>query len=65
MAAAGDLKCVGYACANGGTYGTTGLYLVSSKTLCLDCAIKILGLEEEPPAERYAILKNFELPAGG
>jgi hypothetical protein len=64
MAAGGDQKCVGFDCANGGTYGTTGGYLVSNRTLCLDCAIKILGIGDEPPSERYAILKNFELPAG-
>ena len=64
MAASGDFNCVGFACANGGTYGTTGGYLVSNRSLCLDCAIKILGIEGEPPAERYAILRNFEMPAG-
>jgi cystathionine beta-lyase family protein involved in aluminum resistance len=65
MAATGDYKCVGFACANGGTYGTTGGYLIGNKPVCLDCAIKILGIGDEPLAERYAILKNFELPAGG
>jgi hypothetical protein len=65
MAATGDYKCVGFACANGGTYGTTGGYRVSNKSLCLDCAVKILGIGDEPPTLRRDILKNFELPAGG
>ncbi len=53
-AAWGDRRCDGYAagCGSGGTYGTTAMYIVQGRHVCRECAVKMLGLENESPAER-------------
>jgi hypothetical protein len=61
IAAAGDLKCVGGDCFEGGTWGTTAAYNVESRNLCRSCAVKQLGIESLPGSEQNKILKNFEL----
>lgn len=61
VAAAGDLKCVGGDCIQGGTYGTTAAYNVESRNLCRSCAVKRLGIESLPGSEQNKILRNFEL----
>jgi hypothetical protein len=52
LAAAGDLKCEGFSggCQNGGDRGTTGMYGVTGRTVCTNCAVKMLGIENEPAA---------------
>jgi RHS repeat-associated protein len=64
LVAAGDLPCQGFSggCQNGGTYGTTGMYIVSGRVLCVECAVKMLGIEGLPAAEKTQILRNFLLP---
>jgi hypothetical protein len=61
IAAAGDLKCLGI-CASGGDYGTTAAYRVGNTPLCRKCAVKRLGVEDEPGGEQNKTLKNFEIP---
>jgi hypothetical protein len=60
IAAAGDLKCLGI-CANGGDYGTTAAYRVGNTPLCRKCAVKRLGIEDEPGGEQNRTLKSFEI----
>ncbi len=60
-AAAGDLKCVGGACKSGGSWGATGMYQVEGKTLCRSCAIKQLGIGNEPAQELMKTLKDYLL----
>ncbi|MGA8078704.1 MAG: hypothetical protein WB868_15135, partial [Xanthobacteraceae bacterium] len=54
LAASGGLRCDGFSagCQNGGSYGTTAMYNVFGRNLCMDCAVKVLGLENEPPSEK-------------
>jgi hypothetical protein len=58
-AASGDLKCVGGDCQSGGDQGTTGMYSVGRATLCRKCAIKRLGMENEPAEEIRKALERF------
>jgi RHS repeat-associated protein len=64
LAAAGDLQCQGFSsgCQNGGSSGTTAMYGISGRNLCPDCAVKMLGIEDEPAAEKVIILRPFLLP---
>ena len=65
LAAAGDLKYQGFAggCANGGSSGSTGMYQITGRILCLSCAIKILGIGSFKAAGRLEILEPFTLGA--
>jgi hypothetical protein len=62
IAAAGDLRCVGGSCASGGDYGATAAYRVNNTPLCRKCAVRRLGIEDEPSNEQYETLRNFEMP---
>jgi len=64
LAAAGDLKCEGFSagCQNRGSWGSTATYGISGRKLCYDCAVKILGIGDEPAGEKSIILKPFLLP---
>jgi RHS repeat-associated protein len=64
LAAAGDLRCQGFSggCQSGGSFGTTAMYGVSGRNLCAACAVKILGIENEPASEKVIILRPFLLP---
>jgi hypothetical protein len=62
IAARGDLRCSGRDCASGGDYGATAAYRVNNTPLCLKCAVKRLGIEDEPSNEQYKTLQRFELP---
>jgi RHS repeat-associated protein len=44
------LECQGFpaGCQSGGSYGTSGMYNIGGRTLCRDCAIKLLGLQGLP-----------------
>ncbi|WP_043289336.1 RHS repeat-associated core domain-containing protein, partial [Paraburkholderia oxyphila] len=61
VAAAGDLKCQGFSagCQNGGSYGSTGAYKVNGLILCTSCAVKMLGVENESPAEKAITLELY------
>lgn len=59
-AAAGDLPCKGY-CAEGGTRGTTGAYILGGRPVCRNCAVKLLGIGNEPSSEQNKTLRRFEL----
>ncbi|WP_428671164.1 hypothetical protein [Reyranella sp.] len=63
FAAAGDLKCEGFSagCQNRGSWGTTATYGISGRKLCYDCAVKILGIGDEPAGEKSNILQPFLL----
>jgi hypothetical protein len=54
--AAGDLKCVGGSCKSGGSWGSTGMYGINGRPLCRSCAVKELGIANEPAAEQILIL---------
>jgi hypothetical protein len=58
-AAAGDLKCVGGACKSGGSWGTTGMYRIEGKNLCRNCAIKQLGIGNDPAQELMKSLEKY------
>jgi hypothetical protein len=57
VAAAGDLKCEGGDCGQGGSWGTTGMYEVAGKILCENCAAKAKRAEDLPSDERVRILR--------
>jgi hypothetical protein len=59
-AASGDRKCQGY-CADGGDWGTTGAYEIRRRIYCKKCAVKKLGIEDEPGDEQNRTLKWYEL----
>lgn len=52
--AAGGRACEGFSggCQSGGSYGSSALYSVLGRNLCMDCAVKTLGLENEPAATK-------------
>jgi hypothetical protein len=53
------ISCQGPTCSQGGSFGTTGMYIVSGRTLCRDCAVKFLGIQDLPATEQTKILRNF------
>ena len=53
------ISCEGPTCSQGGSFGTTGMYVVSRRTLCRACAVKFLGIQDLPAAEQLKILQNF------
>jgi hypothetical protein len=61
LVAAGGLRCDGISsgCQSGGSYGTSGMYNIDGRVLCMDCAIKFFSLQDESPKERARILDRF------
>jgi hypothetical protein len=59
--AGGDLRCKGFNCKNGGSFGTTGAWVIERRKVCRDCAVKILGIGQLPSTEQTEILQPFEL----
>lgn len=57
--AAGDLMCT--SCKGGRPSGMTGAYRVEGDILCHKCAVKRLGIENEPSSEIPGILRPFSL----
>jgi hypothetical protein len=53
------IKCDGPSCTMGGSYGTSGMYSISGRNLCRNCAVKFLGIQDLPAAEQMMILQNF------
>jgi hypothetical protein len=63
IAASGDLRCEGFAggCQSGGSYGATAMYSVGGHALCMDCAVKVLGIQNEPSKEKVLTLSPYLL----
>lgn len=60
--AANGPRCDGFSggCQSGGTFGTTGAISIGGKMLCLDCAVKLLGIQGLPHAEQMETLGGFD-----
>ena len=61
IAAVGDLPCQGFAggCQSGGTYGTGATYRIFGRNVCRDCAVKMMGLENESGAAQMKALERY------
>lgn len=61
VAASGGLRCDGFpgGCQSGGSYGSSGMYYINGRVLCMDCAVKYFGLQDDPPSERIRFLGRF------
>jgi len=68
LAAGGDLKCQGFSagCPNGGSRGTTGWFSVDGRRVCESCAVRMLGLQDEPPSDpdRIRTLRWYMIRGG-
>jgi hypothetical protein len=60
IAAWGDRKCQG-ACSQGGSRGTTGMYEITNRYLCHECAIKATGSQGLPAEEQIRTLEPYLL----
>ncbi|MBV8652251.1 MAG: hypothetical protein JO255_12345 [Alphaproteobacteria bacterium] len=64
LAGAGD-PCEGLGraggCQSGGSWGSSAMYFHEGRALCFDCAVKSLGIQEEPGAEKVRLLNPFLL----
>ena len=64
-AAAGDLQCEGFSagCQSGGDWGTTAQYRVGEppRNLCTKCALRYLGLENEPYSKQRGTLQPWSI----
>ena len=56
-AAWGDRLCVNHPRKN----GKTGTHEIGEQIYCRDCAVKCLGIEDEPSNEQYKTLQPYEL----
>jgi hypothetical protein len=58
---AAGLQCDGFpsGCQSGGSYGSSGMYNISGRVLCIDCAIKFFGLQDASQSERARTLDRF------
>src|SRR5262245_34876765 len=61
--AAGDLACEGFrgGCESGGDYGTTAAYRAEGRRLCMKCALRKLGFENEPSSAQPGLLQPWSL----
>jgi hypothetical protein len=59
-------RCDGFSsgCQNGGSFGTSGMFVIGSRKLCWDCAIKWFGLEDDTRKEQMRILGKFNNLSG-
>ena len=68
LAAGGDLRCQGFSagCPNGGSRGTTGWFSVEGRRVCESCAVRMLGLQDEPPSDpdRIRTLRWYMIRGG-
>jgi RHS repeat-associated protein len=48
--------CTGAFCENDGTWGASAMYDVNGLEVCRECAVKLLGLENETEAEKLRVL---------
>ena len=62
-AAAGDLRCEGMrgGCENGGDWGTTAAYRVEGRNLCVKCAVRQLGYQNETSSTLLGLLEPWSL----
>lgn len=64
-AAAGDLQCEGFSagCQSGGDWGTTAEYRMGEppRNLCRKCALRYLGLENEPYSQQRGYLQPWSI----
>jgi hypothetical protein len=60
---AAGLRCDGFpsGCQSGGSYGSSGMYNINGRVLCIDCAIKFFGLQGEPKSEITRTLDRFQI----
>jgi hypothetical protein len=58
---AAGLQCDGFpsGCQSGGSYGSSGMYNINGRVLCIDCAIKFFGLQDASQSERARTLNRF------
>jgi hypothetical protein len=58
---AAGLQCDGFpsGCQSGGSYGSSGMYNISGRVLCIDCAIKFFGFQDASQSERARTLDRF------
>jgi hypothetical protein len=61
VAASGGIPCDGFSagCQSGGSYGSGAMFRIRGRNLCWDCAVKFLGLENEPGAVQWEMLEPF------
>ena len=59
--AAGDLACEGMrgGCESGGDRGTTAAYRVEGRNLCVKCAVRRLGYQDEPSSTLPGLLQRW------
>jgi hypothetical protein len=57
------LRCEGFpsGCHSGGNFGANANYTVSGRNLCRECAVKMLGFENEPESEKIEVLRLYPL----
>jgi hypothetical protein len=58
---AAGLQCDGFpsGCQSGGSYGSSGMYNINGRVLCIDCTIKFFGLQDSSQSERARTLGRF------
>jgi hypothetical protein len=58
---AAGLQCDGFpsGCQSGGSFGSSGMYNINGRVLCIDCAIKFFGLQDASQSERASTLGRF------
>jgi hypothetical protein len=61
VAASGRVPCDGFSagCQSGGNYGSSAMYRIDRQNLCTDCAVKFMGLEDEPRATQMQELDRY------
>ena len=47
-------------CQTGGSYGTSGMFIIGGKRLCWDCAVRYLGIQDLPHEEQLNTLRLFD-----
>ena len=59
--AAGDLACEGGrgGCESGGDWGSTAAYRVEGRNLCVKCAVRRLGYQDEPSSVLPGLLQRW------
>jgi hypothetical protein len=57
------LRCEGFSagCQSGGSYGANAMYRIDGRNLCTDCAVKMLGVQNESAGEKILTLTPFSL----
>jgi hypothetical protein len=55
-------RCDGFSggCSMGGTFGTTGMFKILGKNMCLDCAVKYFSIEDLTGPEQMQYLMRLD-----